>query len=68
MAQSTTLFVGMDVHQETIAVAEVAQEPDAAVTSLRTIGTHQRDIATRIRMMPSKAQPLICLYAAGLWG
>lgn len=34
MAQSSTLFVGMDVHKETIAVAYVAQEPGAEVTSL----------------------------------
>ena len=29
MSQSSTLFVGMDVHKDTIAVAYVAQEPGA---------------------------------------
>ena len=31
MSQSSTLFVGMDVHKDTIAVAYVAQEPGAEV-------------------------------------
>ena len=59
MAQSRTLFVGMDVHTETIAVAYVAQEPGADVTHLGTIGTRQCDIEQRIRKMQSKAQHLI---------
>ena len=33
MAQSSTLYVGMDVHQESIAVAYVAQEYGAEVIS-----------------------------------
>jgi len=41
MSQSPTLFVGMDVHKETIAVASVAQEHGAEVTYLGTIGTRQ---------------------------
>ena len=34
MSQSSTLFVGMDVHKETIAVAYVAQDHGAEVTYL----------------------------------
>ena len=44
MAQSRTLFIGMDVHKETIAVAYVAQEHGAEVTSLGPMGTRQCDI------------------------
>jgi hypothetical protein len=32
MAQSSTLFIGMDVHKETIAMAYVAQDHGAEVT------------------------------------
>ena len=32
MAQSRTLFIGMDVHKETIAVAYIAQDYGAEVT------------------------------------
>ena len=49
MSQSRTLFIGMDVHQETIAVAHVAQEHGAAVTSLGTIGTRQGDLDPLVR-------------------
>ena len=44
MAQSSTLYVGMDVHQESIAVAYVAQEYGAEVVSRGTVGTRQCDI------------------------
>jgi hypothetical protein len=44
MSQSSTFFIGMDVHKETIAVAYVAQDHGAEVTYLGTIGTRQCDI------------------------
>ena len=68
MQQSSTLCIGMDVPQESIAVAYVAQEPGAEVTSLGTIGTRQCDIDQRIRKMPSKATHLVLVYAAGPCG
>src|SRR5262247_817870 len=68
MSQSSTLFIGMDVHKETLAVAYVAQEPGAAGTSLGTIGTRQCDIAHLIRKRPSKATHLLFVYAAGPCG
>jgi methylmalonyl-CoA mutase cobalamin-binding subunit len=39
MSQSSTLYVGMDVHKDSIAVAYVAQDHGAEVISLGTIGT-----------------------------
>jgi hypothetical protein len=44
MSQSTTLFIGMDVHKDSIAVAYIAQDHGAEVTYLGTIGTRQCDI------------------------
>ena len=49
MAQSSTLCISMDVHTEAIAVADVAQDHGAEVTSLRTIGPRQWDSDQRIR-------------------
>src|SRR5713101_3944671 len=68
MAQSTTLFVGMDVHKDTIAVAYVAQDHGAEVTYLGTIGTRQCDLDQLIRKRQSKAQHLIFIYEAGPCG
>src|SRR5262245_26301725 len=68
MSQSSTLFIGMDVHKETIAVAYVAPEHGAAVTALCTIGTRQYDIDQLIRKMQSKSKQLIFVYEAGPCG
>ena len=68
MSQSRTLFIGMDVHKDTIAVAYVAQDHGAEVTSLGTIGTRQCDIDQLIRKMQSKAKHLIFVYEAGPCG
>jgi transposase len=68
MSHSSTRFMGMDVHTDSIAVAYVAQDHGAEVTSLGTFGTRQGDMAHRIRKMPSNAQPLIFVYEAGPCG
>jgi transposase len=68
MAQSSTLFIGLDVHKETIAVAYVAQDHGAEVTSLGSIGTRQWDIDQLVRKMPSKGTHLIFVYEAGPCG
>ena len=68
MAQSSTLFIGMDVHKDTIAVAYVAQDHGAEVTYLGSIGTRQCAIDQLIRKMQSKAQHLIFVYEAGPCG
>ena len=68
MSQSRTLFIGMDVHKDTIAVAYVAQDHGAEGTSLGTIGTRQCDIEQLIRKMPSQATHLIFGYEAGPCG
>ena len=68
MSQSRTLFIGMDVHTETIAVASIAQDYGAEVTYLGTLGPRQCDIAHLSRKMPSNAQHLIFVYEAGPCG
>jgi transposase len=68
MPQSTTLYVGMDVHKESIAVAYVAQDHGAEVVFLGSIGTRQCDIDQLIRTMHSKATHLIVVYEAGPCG
>jgi transposase len=68
MSQSRTLFIGMDVHKDAIAVADVAQEHGAEVSSLGRIGTRQCDIDQMLRTRHSKATPLLFIYEAGPCG
>jgi transposase len=68
MPESTTLYVGMDVHKESIAVAYVARDHDAQVIYLGTIGTRQADIDQLIRQLHSKAKHLVFVYEAGPCG
>jgi transposase len=68
MPQSSMLYVGLDVHQESIAVAYVAQDHGAEVVSLGTIGTRQCDLDTRIRQLHSKATHLVFVDEAGPCG
>jgi transposase len=68
MSHSSTRVMGMDVHTDSIAVAYVAQDHGAEVTSWGTFGTRQGDMAHRIRKMPSNAQPLLFVYEAGPCG
>jgi transposase len=68
MSQVSTLYVGLDVHKESIAVAYVAQDHGAEVISLGTIGTRQADIDQLTRKLQSKAQHLVFVYEAGPCG
>ncbi len=68
MAQGSTLFVGLDVHKETIAVAYVAAERAAEVVSLGIVGTRQCDIDKLIRKLQAKGKTLHFVYEAGPCG
>ena len=68
MSQSSPLFIGMDVHKDTIAVAYVAHDHGAAVTSLGSIGTRQGDIDHLVRKRQPEATHLIFVYEAGPCG
>ena len=65
---STTLFVGLDVHKDTIAVAYAPEDRGAEVLSLGTIGTRQRDLDQLLRKLTSKAARLVFAYEAGPCG
>jgi transposase len=68
MRQSSTLYVGLDVHKDSIAVAYVAKDHHAEVIYLGTIGTRQCDIDQLIRKLQSKARHLVFVYEAGPCG
>jgi transposase len=68
MSQSSTLYVGLDVHKESIAVAYVAKEHHAEVVYLGTIGTCQCDIDALIRKLQSKSPHVVFVYEAGPCG
>ena len=68
MSQSRPLFIGMDVHKDTIAVAYIAQDHGDEGTSIGPIGTRQWDSDQLIRKMRSKATRLLFVYEAGPCG
>jgi transposase len=68
MPQSSTLYVGLDVHKESIAVAYVAKDHDAEVMYLGSIGTRQADIDQVVRKLQAKAKHLVFVYEAGPCG
>jgi len=68
MSHFNTLYIGLDVHKESIAVAYAPEERGAEVVFLGTIGTRQCDIDTLVRQLQSKAQHLLFVYEAGPCG
>ena len=68
MHQSSTLYVGLDVHKASIAVASVAKAHHAEVVSLGNIGTRQCAIDKLIRQLQSKSAPLVFVSEAGPCG
>jgi transposase len=68
MHHSSTLDVGLDVHQDAIAVAYVAKEHAAEVIYLGTIGTRQVDSDQLVRTLQAKATHLVFVSEAGPCG
>jgi transposase len=68
MTQSSTLYIGMEGHKDSIAVADGAQEHQAEVVYLGTLGTRQCDIDKLLRRLQSKSTHLVFIYEAGPWG
>ena len=66
---SKILYVGLDVHKESIAVAYAPDDRGAEVVSVGPIGTRQSDIDKLIRKLQSKgAATLVFVYEAGPCG
>ena len=65
---SKSLYVGLDVHKESIAVAYAPEERGTEVVSLGAIGTRQCDIDKLIRKLQAKGAPLVFVYEAGPCG
>lgn len=65
MNHCTTLFVGLDVHKEFIAVAYVPDDRSADITYLGPICTRQCDIDKLIKKLQTKASRLVFAYEAG---
>lgn len=63
-----TLFVGLDVHKDTIAVAYAPEDRGAEVVLVGMIGTRQYDIDKLIRKLQSKSATLMFAYEAGPCG
>ena len=64
MAKSTPLFVGLDVHKDSIAVAHAGGRSEPPVF-VGAIGTRQADLDKLIRRLQSKAPELRFIYEAG---
>jgi transposase len=65
---SKTLFVGLDVHKDAIAVAYAPEDRGAEVISVGMIGTRQYDIDKLVRKLESKGAGLAFAYEAGPCG
>lgn len=68
MAQSTPIFVGLDVHKDSISVACAAAGETAAPHFVGQIGSRQCDIDKLIRRLRSRSQRLVFAYEAGPCG
>ncbi len=68
MEKSSTIYVGLDVHKDSIAVAYAPEDRGADLVSLGTIGTRQGDIDKLIRRLQSKGAALVFVYEAGPCG
>jgi transposase len=68
MRHSRTRYVGLDVHQESIAVAYAPEARGAEVVFLGTVGTREYDSDTLIRTRQSTSTQLVFVYEAGPCG
>jgi transposase len=69
MAESSrTVYVGLDVHKDSIVVAYAPEDRGAEVVALGAIGTRQSDIDKLIRKLQSKGATPVFVYEAGPCG
>jgi transposase len=65
---SKTIYVGLDVHKDSLAVAYAPEDRTAEVVSLGAIGPRQCDIDKLIRKLQAKGATLVFVYEAGPCG
>lgn len=68
MQQPTTLFVGLDVHKDSVSVAHAEADRPDPPHFVGAIGTRQGDIDKLIRRLHGKASRLVFAYEAGPCG
>jgi transposase len=68
MKKHATLFVGLDVHKDSISVAHVPDDRRAEVTYVGRIGTRPADIDRLVGRLQERADQLIVAYEAGPCG
>ena len=68
MAEPTPLFVGLDVHKDSIAVAHAHGLSAAPPVFLGTIGTREADLDKLVRRLQTKTPALVFAYEAGPCG
>src|SRR5262245_20267044 len=62
---SKTLFVGLDVHKDTIAVAYAPDDRGADIVAWGTRGTRPCDVDKVVRKLQAKGDRLVFVYEAG---
>ena len=68
MSEPTPLFVGLDVHKDSIAVAHALGQSADPPVFLGAIGPRQADLDKLIRRLHAKASRLVFAYGAGPCG
>lgn len=68
MRNGSILWVGLDVHKESITVAYASEDRSVEPVLLGSIGTRQCDIDALVRKLQSKSLQLVFVYEAGPCG
>ena len=68
MSEPTPLFVGLDVHKDSIAVAHAQGHSADPPVYVGAIGTRQADLAKLVRRLQAKTPRLVFAYEAGPCG
>src|SRR3990167_8486943 len=68
MAQPTPLFVGLDVHKDSIAVAHAQGQSAEPPVFVGAIGSRQADLDKLVRRLQAKTPDLVFAYEAGPCG